>query len=44
MIEDEVFNPNEKNVAFVTLDSLPSFELKLVDKSINTDEEKLLLK
>lgn len=44
MIEDEIFNPNEKNVAFVTLDSLPSFELKLVDKSINTDEEKIIAK
>lgn len=44
LIEEEILNPDESNVAFVTLDSLPSFELKFIDKTIATNEEEVLAK
>lgn len=44
LIEEEILNPDESNVAFVTLDSLPSFELKFIDKTIATNEEEILAK
>lgn len=44
LIDEEILNPDESNVAFVTLASLPSFELKFIDKTIETNEEEVFAK
>jgi len=44
LIDEQILNPKELNVAFVTLNSLPSFELKFIDKAIETNEEEVLAK
>ena len=44
LIDEEILNVNESNVAFITLNSLPSFELRFIDKTIETNEEEILAK
>lgn len=44
VIQENILTSNEKNVAFITLDSLPSYELKFVDKNVQTEEEQILAK
>lgn len=42
IIQEDILKSDKKNVAFITLDSLPSFELKFIDKNIETNEEQIL--
>ena len=44
LIEEEILTSSESNVAFVTLNSLPSFELKFIDKTITTNEDEIFTK
>ena len=44
LIDEEILNPTESNVAFVSLNSLPSFELKFIDKTIATNEDEIFAK
>lgn len=44
LIDEEISNSAESNIAFVTLNSLPSFELKFIDKTIATNEEEIFAK
>lgn len=44
LIDEEILNSTESNIAFVTLNSLPSFELKFIDKTIATNEEEIFAK
>ena len=44
LIEEEILTSSESNVAFVTLNSLPSFELKFIDKTITTNEDEIFAK
>ena len=43
-IRESIVSPKEENVAFITLDSLPSYELKFVDKNMQTNEEQIIAK
>lgn len=42
IIEEDILTSNEANVAYITLDSLPSYEFKLIDKACNTNEQEIL--
>ena len=42
MIRENILSTDEKNIAYITLDSLPSYELKFVDKETETQEEEIL--
>ena len=42
IIRENILSTDEENVAFITLDSLPSYELKFIDKEIKTEEEQIL--
>lgn len=42
IIEEDILTSNEANVAYITLDSLPSYEFKLIDKTCNTNEQEIL--
>lgn len=44
VVDKEVLKPNKSNIAFVMLNSLPSFEFKFIDKNIETNEEEILAK
>ena len=44
LIDEKILNSTESNVAFVTLNSLPSFELKFIDKTIATNEDEIFSK
>lgn len=43
-IREYVLSKDAENVAFITLDSLPSYELKFVDKNTQTQEEEIIAK
>ena len=43
-IRESIVSPKKENVAFITLDSLPSYELKFVDKNMQTNEEQIIAK
>lgn len=42
IIEDDILTSDEVNVAYITLDSLPSYEFKWIDKTCNTNEQEIL--
>lgn len=42
IINEEILKSDQKNIAFITLDSMPSYELKFIDKNINTNEEQII--
>ncbi|MBO5004996.1 MAG: M23 family metallopeptidase [Clostridia bacterium] len=42
VIEEDILTSKELNVAYITLDSLPSYEFKLIDKACNTNEQEIL--
>lgn len=42
IIEDDILTSDEINVAYITLDSLPSYEFKWIDKTCNTNEQEIL--
>ena len=44
IIREYVLSADEENIAFITLDSLPSYELKFVDKNVQTQEEEIVAK
>ena len=44
MIRESILSVNENNIAYITLDSLPDYELKFVDKDTKTDEEEIFNK
>lgn len=44
IIDEEILTREEVNVAYVTLDSLPSYDFKLIDKQVITNEEEILSK
>lgn len=44
LVDEEILNSTQSNIAFVTLNSLPSFELKFIDKAIATNEEEIFAK
>lgn len=41
-IENSVLKSDQKNIAFITLESRPTYELKFIDKSVQTNEEQIL--
>lgn len=44
LINEEIINSNEANIAFVDIDTMPSYELVLTDDSIETNEEEIFAK
>ena len=44
IIQEQVMQSTEKNVAFITLDNFPNYELKFIDKDVQTNEEQILAK
>lgn len=44
IINSDILNPQEVNIAYVNLDEKPTYHFKLVDKSIETNEEEILAK
>lgn len=42
IIEEDILTSEEVNVAYITLDSLPSYEFKLIDKLCDTNEQEIL--
>ena len=44
LIEDVIINKKDENIAFVTLDEKPQYELKFVNSSIETNEQDVLNK
>lgn len=44
IIREYILSTDEDNIAFITLDSLPSYELKFVDKNVQTQEEEIVAK
>ena len=42
LIRESILSVDEKNIAYITLDSLPDYEIKFVDKDLETQEEKIL--
>lgn len=42
IIEEDILTSKEVNVAYITLDSIPSYEFKLIDKTCNTNEQEIL--
>lgn len=43
-IEENVLKSEQKNVAFITLENKPSYEIKFIDKNVETNEEQILEK
>lgn len=44
LIEDEILNPNESNVAYVDIDAMPEYEMTFVDRSVETAENEIFEK
>ena len=42
-IQSEIIDMDGKNIDFVTLDNMPKYELKLVEKSLTTNEDEIML-
>lgn len=42
IIEEDILTSEEVNVAYITLDSIPSYEFKLIDRTCNTNEQEIL--
>lgn len=42
IIEEDILTSEEVNIAYITLDSIPSYEFKLIDRTCNTNEQEIL--
>ena len=42
-IQSEIIDMDGENIDFVTLDNMPKYELKLVEKSLTTNEDEIML-
>ena len=42
-IQNEIINKEGKNIDFVSLDEMPSYELKLVSRTQKTNEDEILI-
>ena len=42
-IQSEIIDMDRENIDFVTLDNMPKYELKLVEKSLTTNEDEIML-
>ena len=42
-IQEEIINMEGKNIDFVTLENMPNYEIKLVDRNQKTNEDEILL-
>ena len=42
-IQEEIINMEGKNIDFVTLENMPNYEIKLVDRNQETNEDEILL-
>lgn len=42
IIEEDILSSDQVNVAYITLDSIPTYEFKLINKSDNTNEQEIL--
>ena len=42
VIEEDILTSNETDVAYITLDSIPTYEFKLINKSDDTNEQEIL--
>ena len=42
VIEEDILTSNETDVAYITLDSIPTYEFKLINKTDDTNEQEIL--